>query len=154
MLYAKLKQDGSLDRFPYSLTDLRRDHPNTSFPQTIDHETALEFGAVPVQSTPAPAQDHTTNLERSAVLQGGQWVEVWTSVPASTQEVAERTAAMAQSVRAQRDSLLAACDWTQLADVLQGDPLKTSWAHYRQALRDVPEQAGFPFSVSWPVAPG
>lgn len=31
--------------------------------------------------------------------------------------------------------------------------LKGDWAQYRQALRDLPEQAGFPFNISWPEAP-
>jgi hypothetical protein len=54
-------------------------------------------------------------------------------------------------VRAERSRLLSACDWTQLQDV----PIATkeAWATYRQALRDVTEQAD-PFSIVWPVAPG
>ena len=53
------------------------------------------------------------------------------------------------SVRNQRDSLIAATDWTQLPDVPQA--IKSQWALYRQALRDVPQQAGFPFNVVWPT---
>lgn len=54
-------------------------------------------------------------------------------------------------VRAQRNRLLSASDWTQLPDV----PLaaKEAWATYRQALRDVTEQLD-PFSISWPTPPG
>ena len=54
-------------------------------------------------------------------------------------------------VRADRDARLAATDWTQLADVPQA--LKDKWAPYRQALRDVPQQAGFPENVTWPTKP-
>jgi hypothetical protein len=54
-------------------------------------------------------------------------------------------------VRKQRDELLSACDWTQLPDV--PDETKVAWAAYRQALRDLPEQPGFPDSVDWPVLP-
>jgi hypothetical protein len=55
------------------------------------------------------------------------------------------------AVRAERDALLSACDWTQLPDV----PGETAamWQAYRQALRDVTEQPGFPQAVVWPVAP-
>ena len=53
------------------------------------------------------------------------------------------------SVRNQRNSLIAATDWTQLPDVPQS--IKFQWAPYRQALRDVPQQAGFPFNVVWPT---
>ena len=53
------------------------------------------------------------------------------------------------SVRNQRNSLIAATDWTQLSDVPQS--IKDKWVPYRKALRDVPQQAGFPFSVVWPT---
>lgn len=59
--------------------------------------------------------------------------------------------ASADDVRAQRDALLTASDWTQLADVPAAT--RTAWAPYRQALRDVPTQAGFPGAVTWPKAP-
>lgn len=57
----------------------------------------------------------------------------------------------ASEVRAQRDKLLAASDWTQLPDVALSD--KTEWATYRQELRDVSQQEGFPFNVIWPQPP-
>ena len=56
-------------------------------------------------------------------------------------------------VRAQRNSLLNLCDWTQLSDAPLTTEQKQEWAEYRQALRDVPEQAGFPAAVVWPSAP-
>lgn len=53
--------------------------------------------------------------------------------------------------RGKRDWLLTQSDWTQLPDV----PLTTqaAWATYRQALRDVPQQPGFPTEITWPTAP-
>ena len=56
----------------------------------------------------------------------------------------------AQQVRSRRDSLLTQSDWTQVADALVD---QAAWATYRQALRDIPSQAGFPNEVTWPVAP-
>lgn len=56
--------------------------------------------------------------------------------------------------RAKRDGLLTACDWTQLADAPLSSEAKAAWAAYRQQLRDVPGQAGFPLAVEWPVGPG
>lgn len=59
-------------------------------------------------------------------------------------EVAEK------AIRFERNSLLVACDWTQLPDA----PVdQTAWAVYRQALRDITDQEGFPSSVVWPVPP-
>jgi hypothetical protein len=56
----------------------------------------------------------------------------------------------AVKVRQTRAGLLEASDWTQVADA----PVdKTAWATYRQALRDIPSQSGFPRSVTWPSTP-
>jgi hypothetical protein len=54
-------------------------------------------------------------------------------------------------IRQKRNTLLASSDWTQAADVPQA--IKDAWATYRQALRDVPQQAGFPANVTWPTKP-
>lgn len=52
--------------------------------------------------------------------------------------------------REQRDNLLVASDWTQVADA----PVdQAAWAVYRQALRDVPSQEGFPVDITWPTKP-
>jgi hypothetical protein len=57
---------------------------------------------------------------------------------------------LANMARAKRDKLLAASDWTQVADA----PVdQAAWATYRQALRDIPSQPGFPAEIIWPVKP-
>jgi hypothetical protein len=57
---------------------------------------------------------------------------------------------LATQARAQRNSLLAASDWTQIPDA----PVNAqAWATYRQELRDIPQQAGFPANINWPTAP-
>ena len=70
--------------------------------------------------------------------EAGHWVLGWTLVALSANEA-----------RAMRDSLLAATDWTANSDVTMSDAMR----EYRQALRDVPSQAGFPDNVTWPVKP-
>jgi hypothetical protein len=61
-----------------------------------------------------------------------------------------KDAEQAKSVRQSRSDKLADCDWTQVADA----PVdKAVWATYRQALRDITTQDGFPWSVTWPDAP-
>lgn len=63
---------------------------------------------------------------------------------------ATKDAEQSASVRTSRNDKLAACDWTQLADSTAD---KTVWATYRQMLRDVTVQDGFPWNVTWPEAP-
>ena len=57
----------------------------------------------------------------------------------------------AAEVRAERNAKLAATDWPQAADTPQA--IKDKYAPYRQALRDVPAQNGFPNTVVWPTQP-
>lgn len=60
---------------------------------------------------------------------------------------------MAISVRKERDRLLMDCDWTHsISD--RPVPDKEEWAEYRQELRDITTQEGFPFDVFWPTPPG
>jgi hypothetical protein len=70
---------------------------------------------------------------------------VWTAPPAPTDEQ------VAAEVRGMRNLIIASTDWTQAADVPQA--VKDKYTAYRQALRDVPAQVGFPRAINWPVAP-
>ena len=63
---------------------------------------------------------------------------------------ATKDAEQAKSVRASRNDKLKECDWTQLADSTAD---KDAWAAYRQALRDITSQAGFPWTIDWPEQP-
>jgi hypothetical protein len=83
------------------------------------------------------------------------------NIPFTTQEEEQRDAQEAAwaagedsrkavEVRSERNAKLTATDWTQVADTTAD---KTAWATYRQALRNVPTQAGFPWTIEWPVAP-
>jgi hypothetical protein len=60
---------------------------------------------------------------------------------------------LAAAIRRERDQLLAACDYIIMPDYPVDEVLQAAWRAYRQALRDIPEQPGFPMEVEWPVAP-
>ncbi len=57
------------------------------------------------------------------------------------------------TLRKQRDGLLAETDWTQLTDSILDDGTMVLWQGYQQALRDLPQQPGFPLAVEWPEIP-
>ena len=82
------------------------------------------------------------------------------NVPFTAEEEAEWDAMQAESaasaddrkaeeVRSERNQLLSETDWMAGSDVTMSD----EWRTYRQALRDIPSQEGFPNSVTWPTAP-
>ena len=59
----------------------------------------------------------------------------------------------ADEARAQRDKLLAETDWTQVLDAPIDATTREAYRVYRQALRDIPEQEGFPDTIIWPELP-
>lgn len=62
-------------------------------------------------------------------------------------------AATEVEIRARRDRLLTECDWTQAADAPLTIVSKATFIIYRQALREITEQPGFPAAVVWPDKP-
>lgn len=104
---------------------------------------------IPAQATtvapPAFKQDEC------AKWNGSEWEIEAIEQPAPAPEPTEED--LAAQARAERNGLLAASDWTQLPDVPMDGELRGAWAFYRQALRDVPQQEGFPTTINWPTAP-
>lgn len=83
----------------------------------------------------------------------GIWRQTWQVASMTDAEKQETDDLKAQQVRGLRAHFLYAADWTQLTDAPLSTEKKAEWATYRQALRDVPSQAGFPWEVTWPTQP-
>jgi len=149
-------------------SEFRALHPNTSMPQQLSEELLNEFGADVVFEGPQASGGTVYQYShRQGVEQiDGKWYTKYvlgptfidtvedgittTALQHETAYKASKDAEQAKNVRATRDAKLAECDWTQVADA----PVdKAVWATYRQALRDVTAQDGFPWTVEWPVAP-
>lgn len=147
-MYAKLN-NGQVEKYPYTIGQLRKDHHNVSFPKVMTDEIFAQFGVVRVTPTPRPEYNHTKEFNVVAEQVNGAWVEKWVATDVSAEEIAQRTENQAKSVRASRDEKLSATDWRFRSDMT---PLQ-AWKDYCQALRDVPAQEGFPWTIIWPVAP-
>jgi hypothetical protein len=65
----------------------------------------------------------------------------------------DETEVTATQARIRRDALLATSDWTQLPDIPLSPDERQAWAAYRQALRDISEQPGWPETIAWPAEP-
>lgn len=153
-MYAKVK-NGVIEKFPYSIGELRKDHSNSSLPQNIPDEWLPNLGMVPVHNTQFPSVDYTKNVAEGTPVfneAAQRWERVWNVTNATAEEVAERTARQAAEIRAERNQKLAASDWTQAADAgTRCD--QAAWAAYRQQLADITTQPGFPWQVTWPSQP-
>ena len=80
----------------------------------------------------------------------GQWFTKYSVADMDADAIAAKDAEQAKAIRDQRNTKLSETDWTQVADA----PVdKTVWATYRQALRDITTQSGFPWEITWPDAP-
>ena len=80
----------------------------------------------------------------------GQWFIKYSVADMDADAIAAKDAEQAKAIRDQRNTKLTESDWTQLADA----PVdKQAWSTYRQALRDITIQTGFPWEITWPDAP-
>ena len=138
--------------YPYSVDQLKRDNPATSFPAQMSDQDLAAWQVYPVVTQEPPAYDEATEncSQVDPIFSNNKWLMQWQVTDASAEEIQQRTEQKATAVRLERNQRLAECDWTQLADA----PVDAAvWATYRQALRDVPDQAGFPWNVTWPMKP-
>ena len=145
-------------------SEFRALHPNTSMPPQLSEELLNEFGADVVfegpQATGGTVYQYS---QRSGVEQlDGKWYTKYILGPvftdgettAAEQETAykaQKDTEQAKSVRQSRDEKLKATDWSQGKDI--ADSVSAKYTTYRQELRDVPAQAGFPWTVQWPTQP-
>lgn len=149
--------------------EIRKLNPNVSLPKVWNSNVYDALGIDPVLETPKP---DTTGDYKVVVRDGAEqdannnWVQKWverdmfsdTTEDGVTTTKAEHEAAYqarldaeaAANVRSQRDQKLKETDWMGMSDVT----MSTEWATYRQALRDVPSQDGFPHTITWPTEPG
>jgi hypothetical protein len=149
--------NGGVEQFPYTFGDLRRDNPQTSFPKKIGDAILASYGIYHVMPEAQPEYDNLVQVlvrdaephnnetavnEDGETYRTGRWVIGYT-VENKPQDQAEA------NVRNNRDSLLTDTDWMALSDVT----MSTEMSAYRQALRDVTSQAGFPYNITWPTKP-
>lgn len=158
--------------------EIRKLNPNTSLPKVWNNNVYDALGIDPVLQTPKP---DTTGNYKVVVRDGaeqdanGNWVQKWverdmfsdTTEDGVTTTKAEHEAAYqarlddeaAANVRSERDQKLKDTDWVTVKAVDQnaqdnlGIQVPKVWLDYRQSLRDITKQDGFPHNVVWPTEP-
>jgi hypothetical protein len=141
----------------------RSANPNISMPRVWNQNVLDALNIEAVLEAPKPDAGPYQYVARNGVVQDakGNWVTAWeirdmflddeegTKAEKEAAYQVDIGAAKAASIRLERDSLLADTDWMALSDVT----MSAEMAAYRQALRDITAQVGFPHSVNWPVKP-
>ena len=167
MLYVDLATEETKTK-----SQLLSENKHISFPLHWTAETLRALNVVEVQKTTPPTPGDEEELIRDGVENvDGVWQEKWTLKPmfadsniydengnvvgvvTADQQRADKAAFDLKEAeaaeRATRDDLLKATDHYGLSDVTMTDAMVA----YRQALRDVPQQAGFPSTITWPEKP-
>lgn len=132
----------------YTLGQLRRDNPQTSFPKLIPDNLLASYDVYPYTRPIAPEYDGLTHRLTDGAFEqvSGAWVLPY-AVEQQPIEQAER------NIRSRRDGLLQETDWIVIKSYERGQNIPAEWELYRQALRDITAQAGFPYEVTWPTKP-
>jgi hypothetical protein len=121
-------------------------------PSKLAPEDALNLGVFKLKLVTPPPYDPLTQtrIDVDAVLVDGVWTQMWQVVDLSIEEILQRKTTQSDAAREARNAKLVESDWTQVSDAPVN---KTLWATYRQALRDVTKQSGFPWTINWPTQP-
>lgn len=154
-------ENGVVTQWPLGEHFIQTTNPNTSFAFPLNDETIAAFGfARFVYSDPETydsefqeAKEITPVLNGAVATQAWEIVEKYTTDQKASyiaQRDAENEITKAAQVRSERNGKLTVSDWTQ---VLDAPVNQTAWATYRQALRDVTGQEGFPWTIDWPTQP-
>jgi len=130
---------------PYTEAAFRADNPHTVYGKVVPakHLNAQDVYRVRTLGKPDVPTGYKAIKDSLPTLnEFNEWVLDWTLVVLNEQEA-----------RDLRDKLLAECDWVVVKASEAGEPVDPAWATYRQDLRDIPQQAGFPDDVTWPEKP-
>jgi len=148
---------------------IRSMHPNVSLPKIWGSNVYESLGIDPVLTSnkPSPSGDYKVVVRNGVEQDGnGNWIQAWAeedmfqeytdsdgnTVSVQSQIDAKRAleeSTLANTIRNSRDELLKETDHYGLSDVTMTEAMTT----YRQALRDVPQQEGFPQTITWPTKP-
>jgi hypothetical protein len=142
----------------------RAANPQVSLPRVWNQNVLDALNVEAVLEAPKPDAGPYQYVARNGVVQDakGNWVTAWevremfsddeesTKAEKETAYQAGLDAEAAKGIRTERNRLLSESDWTQVLDA----PVdQTAWVEYRQALRDITSQEGFPHNVVWPTKP-
>ena len=140
----RLKETGAV----ITESEFRAMFPNTGFPQQLTESIINDFGGDVVFEGPQAQPTRYQIGFRDGVEQiDGKWFTKYSVADLDADAIAAKDAEQAKAIRTQRNQLLAESDWTQLVDATVD---KALWAEYRQSLRNIPSQDGFPWTVTWP----
>ena len=152
-MYVKITS-GAVDQYPYTVGDLRRDNPNTSFPKTINENTLKSYGIYSVRLEDIPSHNERTQnivMDEAPRNLGDEQVLGWTVTEKTQAEIDAVTENISTLNRQMRDYKIAETDWWASSDLT----MTAEQTAYRQALRDITSHTNWPHldEADWPTKP-
>ena len=89
--------------------------------------------------------------EHFRIVRGDNLEWIVEAIPEKTEE--EKYEEVCEAARSKRDALISETDYLMTSDYPIDDKTRQAVSAYRQALRDVPQQEGFPYTIVWPEKP-
>lgn len=123
---------------------------NIPWVKEIDSSNNEVLALAGVYLVPEPQNTQTANTILVANKnEQGELYSTWIDVDEYNTILENRR--LAKSIRMERNNMLAATDWTQGKDI--SNTVSSAWTSYRQGLRDITSQPGFPLTIVWPKPP-
>jgi hypothetical protein len=102
-----LCNDQTIEKYPYSVKELRDSNPNTSFPKNPSDELLATWNVYKVNPTSIPSFNRVTEniIEGTPSFHDGQWFQVWVVTNATVEEITARKAQQIEEINLQRSYL-------------------------------------------------
>lgn len=143
--YAKIK-DGIILNYPYQVSDMKTDFPQVDFTKGLTEEVLIACSAVTVKIGEIPKHSSSTHTFTSnAVINENNEVEV--VITAHERRIEEAS----YNIRKARNIALSQTDWIVVRSAERKEAVPENYVRYREALRTIASQEGFPYAVIWPV---
>lgn len=128
-----------------------RENGGPSFDQ-LTPDIIEQLNADPVFEGPQPTLTrYQTSAMQGAIQVEGKWYTNWVAVDMGDEAKAALDIRQAEAVRSDRNRRLQETDWEVVRAIESGNSVSQELSTYRQALRDIPLQSGFPWEVDWPT---
>lgn len=146
-MYVKITQN-EVAEFPYSLSKLKTDYPNTVFPSNLTN-SFLETLGIYFVSVSYPqsfnTKTHKAILQGNPVLNNNSWSIEYTAQPLTPEEIEQAERSQRESILSQRALLLESTDWYIIRKTETDIEVPAGILQYRQALRDITDLNDFPY---------
>ena len=155
-MFVKTNSENNILQYPYTIDLFLGEHKNVSFPSDINNNILASFDVYPVvfgeKPNHNPITEYTYPADTPEYIEG-IWILNWLIGQKDANWIAVDLDNKVKEVRTIRDELLLKSDWITIRAIDINMPVDTDWAIYRQSLRDITSQEGFPWNIIWPTDP-